>query len=266
MPYTPLKLPACPPLKITFLGTGTSSGVPMIGCNCPVCVSKNKHDQRLRTSLLIQSASTTVVIDATPDFRYQMLRANVKTLDAIVFTHPHKDHIGGLDDVRAYNYFSNKPMPLYANALTQKGIKNDFHYAFTNNTLLGLPKLQMVPIGNAPFMVGNIPFVPINVLHYKMPVLGFKVGKLAYITDANFIAPTELQKCEGAEILVINTLRNEKHLSHFTLAEAVAIGQQLKVKKMYGTHISHQLGKHVAVNKTLPKWCTLAYDCLCVNV
>jgi phosphoribosyl 1,2-cyclic phosphate phosphodiesterase len=255
-----------PNISITFLGTGTSSGVPMVACPCPVCQSTNFKDKRLRSSILIKSKTTTVLIDATPDFRYQMLRAKVTNLDAIVFTHPHKDHIGGLDDVRAFNYFSQKPMPLYCNSLTEAGIKNDFHYAFADLPFAGLPQLQIININTQAFTIGNINFLPIQVMHYKMPVLGFRIGKLAYITDANFISEPEMAKCNGIETLIINTLRKEKHTSHFTLNEAYELGLQLGAKKIYGTHISHQLGKHNEVSKDLPLNMHLAYDSLEINV
>jgi phosphoribosyl 1,2-cyclic phosphate phosphodiesterase len=259
-------LPNCPPIKITFLGTGTSSGVPMVACQCNVCLSTNPCDKRLRSSILIQSATTNVVVDTTPDFRYQMLRENITTLDAVVFTHPHKDHIGGLDDIRAFNYFSKKPMTLFANAITEKGIRNDFHYAFAPSDYEGLPKLEFVNIEKALFWVGDIPFLPIHLMHHNMPVLGFRIGKLAYITDANFIEEKELAKCNDIDVLIINMLRKEKHISHFTMQEAVDIGKGLKAKQIYGTHVSHQLGLHMDVNVSLPKNVRLANDGLVLNL
>lgn len=255
-----------PTLKITFLGTGTSSGVPMIACNCDVCLSKNNKDKRLRTSILIQSYTTTIVIDTTPDFRYQMLRTNTQKLDAVVFTHPHKDHIGGLDDVRAYNFFSNKPMQLFANELTAIAIKNEMHYAFAQNKYPGVPNLVLNHIDVQHFTIGNIILQPIKALHLNMPVLGFRMGDFTYITDANYIDDTEKQKIIGSKILVLNALRKEKHISHFSLNEAIELANELKIPEVYFTHISHQLGKHNEVNSILPKHIKLAYDGLVLDL
>jgi phosphoribosyl 1,2-cyclic phosphate phosphodiesterase len=210
-----------PPLKITFLGSGTSSGVPMIGCSCEVCTSADKKDKRLRSSILVQSATTTLVVDTTPDFRYQMLRANVKELDAVIFTHPHKDHIAGLDDVRAYNFFMQKSMDVYANEMTQETIVREFPYAFAELKYPGIPEINFKTISTEPFTVGNIPVTPILVWHLNMPVLGFRFGKFTYITDANKIDGIEKEKIKGSEILVLNVLRIEKHISHFNLPDAL---------------------------------------------
>jgi phosphoribosyl 1,2-cyclic phosphate phosphodiesterase len=249
-----------PPLKITFLGTGTSSGVPMIGCSCEVCRSTNKKDKRLRSSILVESETTTIAVDTTPDFRYQMLRANVKKLDAVLFTHPHKDHIAGLDDVRAYNYFQQKPMELYANSLTEEAIKREFAYAFSDKKYPGIPNLNLNTIDDKPFIVGDIPVAPILVWHLKMPVLGFRFGRFTYITDANKIEDEEKEKIKGSDAMVLNALRKESHISHFTLEEAVTMVQELNVPRAYFTHISHQLGKHEDINADLPKGIELAYD------
>lgn len=254
----------CPALKITFLGTGTSSGVPMIGCSCDVCTSADKNDKRLRSSILIESKTTTIVIDTTPDFRYQMLRAGVKKLDAVLFTHPHKDHIAGLDDVRAYNYFQQKPMDLYANSLTEEAIKREFAYAFSDKKYPGIPNLNLNTIDENPFTIGDIPVIPILVWHLKMPVLGFRFGRFTYITDANRIDDEEKQKIKGSDAMVLNALRKESHISHFTLSEAVAMVKELAVPEAYFTHISHQLGKHEEVNALLPAGIKLAYDDLAI--
>ena len=249
-----------PRLKITFLGTGTSSGVPMIGCSCKVCVSTNKKDNRLRSSILVQSATTSFVIDTTPDFRYQMLRANVQQLDAVLFTHPHKDHIAGLDDVRAYNFFNHKPMELYANSLTEEAIKREFAYAFSDKKYPGIPNLNINTIDNNPFYIGDIFIQPILVWHIKMPVLGFRMGDFTYITDANKIEADELKKIIGSKVLVLNALRKEKHISHFNLNEAVSLAQQLQIPKTYFTHLSHQMGLHAEVSAELPEGIFLGWD------
>ena len=249
-----------PSFKVTFLGTGTSSGVPMIGCDCVVCHSKNKKDQRLRSSVLIESETTTIVIDTTPDFRYQMLRANVKRLDAVIYTHPHKDHMAGLDDVRAYNLFSGKPMEIYCNALTEEAIRRDFFYAFSDKKYPGVPDLHLHQIHEDAFTIGNITIQPILVWHLHMPVLGFRFGPFTYITDANRIEETEKEKIRGTQTLVLNALRKQSHLSHFTLHEAVQMADELDVPQTYFTHISHQLGLHDAINDSLPNGRLLAYD------
>ena len=250
----------CPPLKITFLGTGTSSGVPMIGCTCEVCSSTDKKDKRLRSSILVESETTALVVDTTPDFRYQMLRAGVKKLDAVLFTHPHKDHIAGLDDVRAFNFFYKTPMELYANSLTEEAIKREFAYAFSDKKYPGIPNLNLNTIDEELFMIGDIPVVPILVWHLKMPVLGFRFGKFTYITDANKIDADEKEKIKGSEVIVLNALRKASHISHFTLDEAVAMVKELGMPTGYFTHISHQLGKHAEINSELPKSIALAYD------
>ena len=249
-----------PALKITFLGTGTSSGVPMIGCDCPVCSSADKKDKRLRSSILVESETTTLVVDTTPDFRYQMLRENVKKLDAVIFTHPHKDHIAGLDDVKAFTYFSKKPIEIYANSMTQEALKREFHYAFADHKYPGVPELNLHTIESEPFYVGDIKVIPILVWHLKMPVLGFRFGDFTYITDANRIDPAEKQKIKGSKAMVLNALRHKKHISHYTLEEAIDLIHELNVPKGYLTHISHQLGKYADVNPALPEGIELAYD------
>ena len=232
----------------------------MIACGCEVCTSTDTKDKRLRSSVRIQSEKTTIVIDSTPDFRYQMLRADVKHLDAIIFTHPHKDHIAGLDDVRAYNFFSGKPMQVFANEMTQEVIIREFPYAFADVRYPGLPEIKLNTIAVEPFVVGDIPVTPILVWHLKMPVLGFRFGKFTYITDANRIDDAEKEKIKGSDIVVVNALRQEKHISHFNLPEAISLVNELQIPKAYFTHISHQLGKHKLVNDSLPPGIELAYD------
>lgn len=232
----------------------------MIACPCDVCSSADKKDKRLRSSILVQSATTTFVVDTTPDFRYQMLRAGIKKLDAVLFTHPHKDHIAGLDDVRAFNYFQQKPMDIYANSLTEEAIKREFAYAFSDKKYPGIPSLNLITIDENPFFIGDIPVKPVLVWHLKMPVLGFRFGNFTYITDANRIDEDEKEKIKGSHAMVLNALRKEKHISHFTLDEAIALVNELAVPNAYFTHISHQLGRHINVNAILPKGIELAFD------
>ena len=255
-----------PPLKITFLGSGTSAGVPMVACDCEVCTSEDKRDKRLRPSIMIQSPTTTIVIDTTPDFRFQMLREKVKKLDAVLFTHPHKDHIAGLDDVRAFNFFYRPEMQVYANPLTQQAIKREFSYVFTDEKYPGVPVVNLNTIDNEVFMIGDVPIQPVSVWHLKMLVLGFRFGKFTYITDANRIDNIEKEKIKGSEILVLNALRKQYHISHFTLAEAIDVVQELKIPKAYFTHISHQLGRHEEIEAELPEGMHLAYDGLVLEV
>lgn len=250
----------CPPLKITFLGTGTSSGVPMIACNCEVCLSSDPKDNRLRSSILVESATTSIVVDTTPDFRYQMLRSGVKKLDAVLFTHSHKDHIAGLDDIRAFNYFQEMPMDVYANELTQHALKKEFSYIFAEHKYPGIPDIALKDIGEELFFIGDIPVIPIKVWHLKMPVLGFRFGNFTYITDANKIDEQEKEKIKGSDAIVLNALRRNKHISHFNLAEAVEMVIELKIPQAYFTHISHQLGLHAEINKELPAGMELSYD------
>jgi phosphoribosyl 1,2-cyclic phosphate phosphodiesterase len=254
-----------PPIKITFLGTGTSGGVPMIGCDCEVCISTDKKDTRLRSSILVQSSKTIFVVDTGPDFRYQMLREKIKHLDAVLFTHPHKDHMAGLDDIRAFNFFSKKPMDVYADSLTEEALRRDFYYAFSDTKYPGIPELNLNTITMDPFVIGDIPVVPILVWHMKMPVMGYRFGKFTYITDANRIDDAEKEKIKGSEVLVLNALRLKKHISHFNLSEAIELAQELKIPQTYFTHISHQLGRHADVEAELPDGIHLAYDGLVLN-
>ena len=232
----------------------------MIGCSCSVCCSADPHDNRLRSSIWVRSDQTSLVVDAGPDFRTQMLRAQVDALDGILLTHAHKDHIAGLDDVRAYNHFQQRPMNLYADPRTEEAVRRDFYYAFSDGKYPGTPDIDLYSIGTDPFQVGDIPVIPIRVMHLRMPVLGFRFGDFTYITDANFIEEAELDKIRGSRVLVLNALRKEKHLSHFTLSEAIDLARALQVPQVYFTHISHQLGLHATISDELPPGCSLAYD------
>ncbi|WP_345955353.1 MBL fold metallo-hydrolase [Mucilaginibacter sp. PAMB04168] len=245
---------------ITFLGTGTSQGVPVIACECEVCTSADKHDKRLRTSILVEAEGKVIVIDSGPDFRYQMLRAGVKHLDAVVFTHEHKDHTAGLDDIRAFNYIQQTPMDVYAVPRVQEALKREFSYIFAEYQYPGIPKLNLHTIGLDPFKVGPLKFTPIEVMHYRLPVLGFRIADFTYITDAKTITEKETEKIYGSKTLVVNALQKEAHISHFTLDEAIAFAQKIGAETTYFTHISHRLGKYADVSRELPENIKLAYD------
>ena len=247
-------------MKITFLGTGTSQGVPVIACDCNVCLSADSLDKRLRTSVLIKTDESTMIIDAGPDFRQQMLREHVIKLDAILITHEHKDHIAGLDDVRAFNYKSQDAIDIYSEDRVQKVIKKEFSYVFSEYQYPGIPKMRLNPIPEHSFNIKNIPIIPIRVFHYRLPVYGFRIGNFAYITDANYIPEESKELLYGVKYMVINALRKEKHISHFSLREAIDFIREISPKKAFITHISHQMGLHTEVSKELPPGIMLAYD------
>ncbi len=247
-------------LKVTFLGTGTSQGVPLIGCDCEVCRSTDEKDKRLRTSILIEDHEKVFVIDTGPDFRQQMLREDVKRLDAVIFTHEHRDHIAGLDDIRAFNFTMKQAIDVYADDNVEKALRRSLWYIFSEDRYPGIPEVRMHKITGEPFIIGQTKFIPIEVFHHKLQVWGFRIHDFTYITDANLIPEKEKEKIYGSEVLVLNALRREKHISHFSLEEAVGAIKELKPKKAYLTHISHQLGKHKEVEKELPPHIHLAFD------
>jgi len=247
-------------VKITFLGTGTSQGVPVIACDCNICLSSDNHDKRLRTSLLLETDGTILLFDAGPDFRQQMLREHVTKLDSILLTHEHKDHIAGLDDVRAFNYKSQDAIDIYAEDRVQKAIKKEYSYVFSEYQYPGIPKMRLIPISQHSFSIRGVKIDPIRVFHYRLPVYGFRVGNFAYITDANYVPEESKELLFGVKYLVVNALRKEKHISHFSLREAVDFIREISPKKAYITHISHQMGFHAEVTKELPQGISLAYD------
>ena len=253
-------------IKITFLGTGTSQGIPVIACPCEVCASDDPRDKRLRCSVLVQTGGKNILIDSGPDFRQQMLRANVTRLDAILFTHGHKDHTAGLDDVRAYNYVMRRPMEVYAEERVQKVLRQEFAYIFAEEKYPGVPELNIHTIDETPFSIDDITVIPVRAMHLSLPVLGFRIGRLAYLTDANSISKAEKDKLRGLDCFVVNGLRLKPHISHFTLNEALRLIDELKPKQAYITHISDQLGFHRKIQAELPPNVFLAHDGLEVCV
>jgi phosphoribosyl 1,2-cyclic phosphate phosphodiesterase len=253
-------------LKITFLGTGTSQGVPVIGCTCEVCRSLDYRDKRLRSSIHIEINGLSIVVDTGPDFRQQMLRENIRRLDAVLFTHGHRDHVAGLDDVRAYNFLQNSDMPLFATDSVLEQIKTEFFYAFSPKKYPGIPQLQLNTIDSRPFKVGDIAITPLPVMHLKLPVLGFRVGNFSYITDANLIPGETYELLKGTEVLVLNALQRESHISHFNLAEAIEVAEKVGANHTYFTHIAHKLGLHKEVLKELPESVALAHDGLSITL
>ncbi|MEN9994282.1 MAG: hypothetical protein RL762_939 [Bacteroidota bacterium] len=246
--------------KLTFLGSGTSQGVPVIACNCPTCSSTDPKDQRLRASVLLEFPDLCIVIDAGPDFRQQMLRAKVRHLDAILLTHEHKDHIAGLDDIRAFNYQRQADFPIYCTPKVELALKREFYYAFESNPYPGVPRFEIHHLDVGRFQIDTYTIDAIEVWHHQMQVLGFRFGKLAYITDAKSVSALEKSKLQDLDILIINALHQYPHPSHFNLAEALEFIEEIKPKQSYLTHISHLFGLHEQINETLPANVQLAYD------
>ncbi|RZK21087.1 MAG: MBL fold metallo-hydrolase [Pedobacter sp.] len=254
-------------MKITFLGTGTSQGVPVIACKCEVCLSNDQKNNRLRTSILIETNDKTIVVDSGPDFRYQLLREKVEDLDAVLFTHEHKDHIAGLDDIRPFNYLLKKVIDVYATERVQTALKREFYYIFAETKYHGLPQINLHTIINGEsFKIGDTEIIPLEVMHHLLPITGYRIGDFTYITDAKTISEASFEKIKGTKILVINALQKEPHISHFTLAEAIQFAQKVGAETTYLTHISHNLGLHAVVEKDLPANIRLAYDGLKIEL
>ncbi len=253
-------------MKVTFLGTGTSQGIPVIGCGCEVCKSADKKDKRLRVSVWVQTDDKSIVIDSGPDFRYQMLRAGVDDLDAILYTHEHKDHVAGLDDIRPYNYILKKRIDIYATERVQEALKREFQYIFSDVKYHGLPQINLHTITDKSFKIGNTEVTPFEVMHYKLPILGYRIGDFTYITDAKTIDDESFEKIKGTKILVLNALQKESHISHLTFDEAIEMAEKIGAETTYFTHISHNLGLHEEVSKELPANIKLAYDGLTIEL
>lgn len=252
-------------MKVTFLGTGTSQGVPVIACECAVCSSADPRDKRFRSSILVQYNEKSIVVDTGPDFRMQMLRCGIKDLDAILFTHAHRDHLSGLDDIRGFNYHMQRAIDVYCEKRVEAAIRRDFFYAFEEPKYPGVPEMNIHILKNQAFELFGKEIIPIQVYHHQLPVLGFRFGDFVYITDANRIEPHEMDKIRGCEVLVLNTLRREQHISHFNLQEAVDLVNYLQPSQAYFTHLSHQMGLHQQVEDELPDHIHLAYDNLVLD-
>ena len=255
-------------MKVVFLGTGTSQGIPVIGSNHPVCLSNDERDKRLRTSVYIEVDGQNLVIDTGPDFRQQMLAANVEHVDAILYTHEHSDHVAGFDDIRPLNFKQKTDMPVYADQRVCAALKRSFPYAFvTENKYPGAPTItQHVISKKESFLLHDTLVTPVEALHNTLPVLGYSMEGFTYLTDVKTMAPSEIEKIKGTKVLVINALRQEPHPSHLNLEEALAFIAEVKPHRAYLTHISHHLGFHKAVQATLPSNVFLAYDGLTIEL
>lgn len=254
-------------LQVKVLGSGTSQGVPVIGCKCKVCTSEDTKDNRLRSAILFTWNNQNFVIDTGPDFRQQMLREDINSLRAVIYTHEHKDHVAGMDDVRAFNFLEKRDMEVFCTDAVAATLKREFYYAFEKNLYPGVPKININIIENKPFRLPDGPMVtPILGYHYKMPVFGYRIGDFAYITDVKTIPVKELRKLEGVHTLILDCLREEPHISHLNLEEALDIINYLKPKESYLTHISHLFGRHQQILKKLPTSVVPAYDGLTIDI
>ncbi|MDH5476025.1 MAG: MBL fold metallo-hydrolase [Cyclobacteriaceae bacterium] len=251
---------------VTFLGTGTSQGVPVIACDCPVCSSLDYKDKRLRSSIHINVNETSIVVDTGPDFRQQMLRENINKLDAVLYTHAHKDHTAGMDDIRSFNFMQNMDMPIYARNSVIEQLKQEFSYVFETVKYPGVPRVEINILDGQPFKISEVEITPIETLHYKLPVFGFRINNFAYITDTNYISDGEKKKLKGLEVLVLNTLQKEKHISHFNLEEALELIRELQPSQTYLIHMSHKIGKHSDIQASLPNHVYLAFDGLKIEM
>ncbi len=247
-------------MRITFLGTGTSQGIPVIACECEVCRSLDYRDKRLRTALHIDTGKTSLIIDVGPDFRQQVLRERINRLDAILITHEHKDHTAGLDEVRSFNFKQKKDMPVYGRLSVLNQLRSEYQYIFGNHDYPGLPRIQLHEIDNRPFQINELTITPIEVMHYKLPVYGYRINNFAYITDAKTIPDKEKEKLRGLDVLVLNALQRKPHISHLTLDEALALSAELKPGFTWLTHLSHSMGLSRDVAPLLPDNVALAYD------
>lgn len=250
-------------VQITFLGTGTSTGVPQIGCTCPVCTSSDPRDNRLRTSAMISVDGKNILIDCGPDFRQQMLRAHLNRIDAVLITHIHYDHTGGIDDLRPFG--ESGTLPIYLESSVAEGIRTRLPYCFAQHRYPGVPNISLQEIGTTPFSIAGTEVIPIRVMHYKLPILGYRIGRLVYITDALTIPDEEYDKMKDVDVLVINALRKQPHLSHQTLDEALQVIERVGPREAYLVHMSHHMGVTAEVEKCLPPHVHFAYDGLTVN-
>ncbi len=249
-------------MKVTVLGSGTSQGVPVIACDCAVCRSVDFRDQRLRPSVHIEVDDLSLVIDTGPDFRTQMLRAGIKKLDAVLYTHQHKDHTAGMDDLRSFNFKQQRDMPINGRKPVIDQLKQEFAYIFVDKQFKypGVLSVDVNHIENKPFFIGETEIIPIDVLHYKLPVFGFRVKDFSYVTDVSYIPEAELEKMKGTRYLILDALQKTDHISHFTLNQAIEIAQIIQPEKAFFTHISHKMGKHAQVEEELPENIHLSYD------
>ncbi|MBO3698001.1 MBL fold metallo-hydrolase [Roseivirga sp. E12] len=253
-------------MRVTVLGSGTSQGVPVIGCKCEVCRSLDFRDKRLRVSIHIETEGKSFIIDSGPDFRQQILRERIESLDALIFTHEHKDHTAGMDDIRSFNFLQKRDIPLYGHQRVLDQLKREFAYVFEEKKYPGVPQVKLNPIENQPFTVDNIEFTPIEVMHHLLPVFGFRIKDFSYVTDAKTISDEEKEKIKGSKVLILDALQKEDHLSHLTLSEALALIEELNVETVFLTHISHRMGLHDKVNSELPDNVKLAYDGLQIEL
>lgn len=253
-------------MTIKFLGTGTSQGVPVIACNCSVCTSSDYRDKRLRSSILITHKGNNIVIDTGPDFRYQMLRAQVKHIEAVLYTHAHKDHIAGLDDIRAFNYFQGTAIDVFADNLVEEALKREFYYIFAEHKYPGIPQINLRNVDSQPFFIQGLGVQPIDIMHFKLPIKGYRFGDFTYLTDVKSVSESSINLIKGTKILVVNALQREPHISHFTLSEAIDFANQIGANHTYLTHISHRLGLHEEISNELPSGIHLAYDGLEISL